>query len=90
MLWLMAPDAPDPEPVPPAPAWQYRAACLGEPVELFFPEGQGSSTSAALKVCADCPVRAECYEWAVAEGFVHGVFGGTTEKQRRRLARHAA
>ena len=89
ILWLMAPDAPDPAPIPPGPAWQRDAACLGKPTEMFFPEGKGTGPGEALKVCAGCPVRVECYEWAEAEGFVYGVFGGLSERQRR-AARHDA
>lgn len=71
--------------------WRERAACRGLETTLFFP-GRGESTVAATAVCSACVVRRECLSSALgdrpgggAERF--GVWGGTTERQRRRLRR---
>lgn len=71
--------------------WQERAACRDEDPELFFPvseTGPGARQVAAAKaVCAGCPVRAECLEYALDIGLDHGIFGGTTDGERRKLFR---
>ncbi|OLT18159.1 transcription factor WhiB [Pseudonocardia sp. CNS-139] len=73
--------------------WRLRAACRDEDPELFFPvsaTGPGARQIARAKaVCARCPVRAECLAYALDEGLAHGVFGGTTEDERRALRRTA-
>jgi len=63
-----------------------KAACLGLDPNLFFPE-RGASVDAAKRVCMSCPVRAECLEFALVEVVKHGIFGGTSEHERRRLRR---
>ena len=63
-----------------------KAACLGLDPNLFFPE-RGASVDAAKRVCMSCPVRAECLEFALVEVVKHGIFGGTSERERRRLRR---
>jgi WhiB family redox-sensing transcriptional regulator len=71
--------------------WRHRAACRDEDPELFFPVsdvGPGARQADQAKaVCARCPVRAECLEYALDNGLDHGVFGGTTETERRELRR---
>lgn len=71
--------------------WRDLAACRDEDPELFFPVselGPGASQAARAKaVCARCPVRAQCLEYAVDNGLDHGIFGGTTESERRNLLR---
>lgn len=71
--------------------WGPLAACKDEDSELFFPVsdlGPGARQTAQAKaVCARCPVRSECLGYALDNGLDHGVFGGTTAKERRRLAR---
>lgn len=62
------------------PAWHALAACAGMGPAAFFPEGRGSSPAAGLEVCSGCPVVAECREAGAGE---LGVWGGTTEKERR-------
>lgn len=73
--------------------WQHRAICRGLSSELFFPNDKAGS-AAAKAVCAGCPVRAECLEYALAFREKHGVWGGTSEHERRRIAarrrQHAA
>jgi WhiB family redox-sensing transcriptional regulator len=59
--------------------------------ELFFPVGTTgpamAQAEAAKAVCATCPVRPECLEWALATGQDSGVWGGTSEEERRALRR---
>ena len=71
--------------------WRKHAACQGCDVELFFPvgvTGQAVDQIAAAKaVCAQCPVRAECLDFALATNQECGVWGGASEEERRRLRR---
>lgn len=67
-------------------SWRERAACLGMPDVVFFPD-QGVSASMARSVCATCRVADECLMWAVRTGQEHGVFGGKTARERTVLAR---
>jgi WhiB family transcriptional regulator, redox-sensing transcriptional regulator len=69
--------------------WRDRAACRDADPELFFPitdmgPGERQATEAKA-VCARCPVRTDCLDYAVNAGLDHGVFGGTTERERRTL-----
>lgn len=79
---------PKPTPQPMDYQWSKRGACRPLNPELFFP-GKGQSARLAKKVCDKvCPVKAECLEWALAQPVrVEGVWGGTTEKDRRELRR---
>ena len=52
--------------------------------EIFFPES-GQSGAAAKRICRTCPVVDECFEWAVANDVRYGVWGGTSESERRRM-----
>jgi WhiB family redox-sensing transcriptional regulator len=65
-------------------AWSRRAACLNMDVDRFYPD-RGESTREAKKVCARCPVTAECLDWAVSTKERYGVWGGLSERERRRL-----
>jgi len=70
------------------PRWMERAACRGLPTDLFFPHRGGIDTAAAAKaVCAACPVSDDCYEYAFASNERHGIWGGTSERERRRMRR---
>jgi WhiB family redox-sensing transcriptional regulator len=66
--------------------WRTHAACRDYDPELFFPIGTGELADrqavAAKTICRRCPVIATCLEWAVANGPVAGVWGGTTEVER--------
>lgn len=68
------------------PRWQYRAACLGMETDLFYPS-RGESTAEARSVCQDCDVQAECFAHAIGNREKHGVWGDTSERQRRRIRR---
>jgi len=67
--------------------WRDRAACRDEDPELFFPTGTDGpallQVEQAKAVCRRCPVTDECLSWALATGQDHGVWGGTTEEERR-------
>jgi len=69
--------------------WREEAACRGMDPALFFP-GPDEDPERALAVCRTCPVRDECLEWAIAAHERYGIWGGTTEQERRRLARRSA
>jgi WhiB family redox-sensing transcriptional regulator len=71
------------------PEWQDFAACATVDGELFFPE-KGGSTKDAKAVCKSCEVRAECLGYALDHGEAFGIWGGLSERERRRLRRQAA
>lgn len=64
--------------------WVRQAACLGLDANIFHPL-RGAPTEPARRVCATCPVRAECLQWAIEQHEQHGIWGGTTEKERRAI-----
>jgi len=80
--------------------WRSRGACLSADPELFFPMSSvGPSVeqlSQAKMICTRCPVRVKCLEFTLATQQVHGIWGGTSEEERRRIlargsaARHPA
>ncbi|WP_405623745.1 WhiB family transcriptional regulator [Streptomyces sp. NBC_00076] len=69
--------------------WRERAACLRVDPELFFPiSAIGPNTrqvDEAKAICGRCPVAEQCLDWAVREGRVDGIWGGTTESERRAM-----
>ncbi len=67
-----------------AMGWQERALCAQTDPEAFFPE-KGGSTREAKKVCTGCEVRAECLEYALANDERFGIWGGLSERERRKL-----
>ncbi|MDO5034497.1 MAG: WhiB family transcriptional regulator [Actinomycetaceae bacterium] len=68
--------------------WQARALCAQTDPEAFFPE-KGGSTREAKAVCASCEVRAQCLEYALENDERFGIWGGMSERERRRLKRRA-
>jgi WhiB family redox-sensing transcriptional regulator len=68
--------------------WQERALCAQTDPEAFFPE-KGGSTREAKRICAGCEVRAECLEYALMHDERFGIWGGLSERERRRLKRRA-
>jgi WhiB family transcriptional regulator, redox-sensing transcriptional regulator len=64
--------------------WMDRALCAETDPEAFFPEKGGSTRDAKL-VCRSCEVRAECLEYALANDERFGIWGGLSERERRRL-----
>lgn len=69
--------------------WQDYARCLGIDPDLFFPE-RGASTREAKEICRGCGVREECLEFALQNGEKFGIWGGLSERERRRLRRGRA
>lgn len=72
--------------------WHAGAACRDEDPELFFPAGRGGRPTdrqieEAKAVCAPCPVRSDCLQWALDGEPVEGVWGGTTESERAAMIR---
>lgn len=93
-------EAEDPPPgaVTPVPAglrrdrpWVRGALCMGADPEVFFPDGTGAPAlrdeSRAKAICAACPVRRDCLDWALGVGEADGIWGGTTPHERRLLRR---
>jgi WhiB family transcriptional regulator, redox-sensing transcriptional regulator len=76
----------------PAPSWMERAACAGhDDPDLWFPErGEDERRQQALAICAACPVRPACLAYVLSMPPQPGIWGGTTEDERRQADRHAA
>jgi len=71
------------------PTWHDFANCLGVDPDLFFPE-RGASTKEAKEVCRGCVVREDCLEYALQNGEKFGIWGGMSERERRRIRRQRA
>jgi hypothetical protein len=54
--------------------------------DLFFP-GRGKSTQPAKDICAGCPVRVDCLEYALAAKIEFGIYGGTSYRERKKIRR---
>lgn len=72
------------------PGWMTEGTCATIGGDLWFPEGAGSSSAAAKRVCRGCPVRQQCLTYAMDNLIQDGVWGGTTVRQRRRIAKERA
>ena len=70
-------------------AWQRQANCMGVDPDLFFPE-RGASTREAKEVCRGCVVQEDCLEYALANSEKFGIWGGLSERERRRIRRRRA
>ena len=70
-------------------SWQRQANCMGVDPDLFFPE-RGASTREAKEVCRGCVVREDCLEYALANGEKFGIWGGLSERERRKIRRRRA
>jgi WhiB family redox-sensing transcriptional regulator len=72
--------------------WRAEAECLGSDPDLFFPLGTTGAplaqAEAAKQVCRECAVRMRCLQYALETNQVTGVWGGTTEDERRALRRN--
>ena len=66
--------------------WQERALCAQTDPEAFFPE-KGGSTREAKRICLGCEVKDRCLEYALANDERFGIWGGLSERERRRLKR---
>lgn len=72
--------------VPDPPEWRKHGACRGADPEIFFPS-RGEATAEAKEICAGCPVRGECLDFALDIGEKFGIWGGKSERERRRMRR---
>ena len=77
--------------------WQRHAACKGPKAELFFPppaperkEERAARERDAKAICASCAVAPECLQYALKIREAHGIWGGTTELERRSISERAA
>jgi WhiB family redox-sensing transcriptional regulator len=70
--------------LPAMPDWMRDALCAEVDSEIFYPE-KGGSTREAKSICAECLVRAECLDYALATGQRFGIWGMRSERERRRL-----
>ena len=72
-------------------SWSERAACQDAPPDLFFPVSDFGAATAQINeakwICGRCPVRADCLRHALSRGEASGIWGGTTELERRHLRR---
>lgn len=71
-----------------AMSWQEQALCAQTDPEAFFPE-KGGSTREAKRICVGCEVKQECLDYALANDERFGIWGGLSERERRRLKRRA-
>lgn len=75
-------------------SWQHQAACHTEDPELFFPVGNAGpariQAQQAKRICETCPVRDACLAYALDIGESVGVWGGTTEDERRTMKRRTS
>ena len=69
-------------------SWQEQALCAQTDPEAFFPE-KGGSTREAKRICVGCEVKGECLEYALGQDERFGIWGGLSERERRRLKRTA-
>lgn len=79
------------QPVPEAKPWQYRAACEGKPRLFFVADANAPADdpiwAEAKAICAGCPVRLDCLDYAMRNRETDGVWGGLDPAQRRKLRR---
>ena len=69
-------------------AWQSDALCAQTDPESFFPE-KGGATREAKRICETCEVRSECLDYALENDERFGIWGGLSERERRKLRREA-
>jgi WhiB family redox-sensing transcriptional regulator len=69
-----------------APAWRQKAACRGVDPDIFYPVSEEEAEEARA-ICRACPVLESCLEWALTNRERDGVWGGATERERRRIIR---
>jgi len=82
----LVPDRFESEPESADDQWQERALCAQTDPEAFFPE-KGGSTREAKRICLGCDVKNECLEYALANDERFGIWGGLSERERRRIKR---
>lgn len=69
--------------------WELSARCRDTDPDAFFPEGESTQATynQTARLCAECPVRVECLDFALTTNRADGMWGGTTPHQRERLRR---
>jgi WhiB family redox-sensing transcriptional regulator len=67
-------------------SWMVKSKCRELPPQTFFPS-DGVGVEIARRICVDCPVKEPCLEYALYNRIEHGVWGGASERERRRIAR---
>jgi WhiB family redox-sensing transcriptional regulator len=70
----------------PSLSWRQHASCRGLDALVFYPTSE-EATEEAKAICAECPVREPCLEYAITNRERDGVWGGATERERRRMVR---
>jgi WhiB family redox-sensing transcriptional regulator len=83
---LISPLADSPTAEGAASTWMARGACAQSNPNVFFPH-DGVGVEIAKAICADCRATSPCLEYALANRIEHGVWGGCSERQRRRILR---
>lgn len=66
--------------------WAHRGKCYGEDPDIWFPS-DGDGVRKAQRICATCPVKTQCLEYALENNIDHGIWGGKSERERRRIRR---
>lgn len=66
--------------------WMLEGNCRHEDSSTFFPK-DGVGVQVALAICTTCPVKTPCLEYALRNHIAHGVWGGASERERRRISR---
>ncbi len=66
--------------------WMVEGNCRHEESSTFFPH-DGIGVQVACSICASCPVKTPCLEYALRNHITHGVWGGASERERRRITR---
>jgi WhiB family redox-sensing transcriptional regulator len=64
--------------------WMEQGLCRDRAPATFFPS-DGVGVDVARKICATCPVKDDCLEYALENRIDHGVWGGCSERERRRI-----
>ncbi|MGC8464599.1 MAG: WhiB family transcriptional regulator [Acidimicrobiales bacterium] len=72
-----------------AETWQERAKCKGASASVFYPL-RGVPTASARALCKDCPVKPDCLSYALEHEEEFGIWGGLSERERRKLIRAQA
>ena len=65
-------------------AWMAEGECNGLDPALFYPD-QGGDAATPKRICSTCPVRVQCLEYALLTNERHGIWGGVSERERRRM-----
>lgn len=68
------------------PVWRQKAACRGVDPDIFYPMTDEEAEDAKA-ICRQCPVQGLCLEWAISTREKEGIWGGATERERRRIIR---